>query len=1190
MRKKRWKQIMAAALAATMIITSPGYAGGITQVRAESTNLFTDGDLGDDDGDDIWSGTWKFGDETWDIVGNNAIAYSEWAANSTSKGLGLSFNNAAGTFSMYQQIASLEAGTYTITGYTKETCGKTTSIQGFAGETTNLSAESCSVTSAFQEFSFSFTIDETKTNYNVGLMITSEQGAWVCLDSLSLTKDASDEEKKATKLSELKTLIDACGALIQSEYKEASWSALQTALTEANTVYSAASADASSKTLEEITATYNTLNNAKTALVPASVVDADIFVDKLDLSEDFIKGVDVSSYVAEKESGVVYRDFEGNALDDAGFFTLLKNSGVNWVRIRVWNNPYDASGNGYGGGNNDIEKAKTIGKLATDAGLKVLIDFHYSDFWADPAMQAAPKAWKSLGVDDKATKVYEYTLESLQALHAAGVNVGMVQIGNETNNGICGESTSDWSGMAKIFNAGSSAVRAFENEVYGTADGSNVMVALHFTEPNTGIQATIASNLAENNVDYDVFATSYYPFWHGSLDNLNSVLSNIATTYNKKVMVAETSYAYTYEDGDGHENNVRADKVTSLALDYNVSVQGQADAVSSVIKTVSETTNGIGMFYWEPAWIPVQDYDASAANAADVLNANKVKWEKYGSGWAASYSAEYDPENAGRYYGESSWDNQALFDHNGNPHDSLNVFKYVDSGATTDVRLDVIKSTSAVFEYGETIALPTTVTAVYNDGTTGDVAVTWNATQVAAINTYGTYTITGNASGMEAVCIVEVLPVNLLKNGGFEDGIGDGNGWTIDCGTSNASLIKIDNSDVKRGNNALKFDAWNETVTGVTITQTVTNLPAGIYACYMNVEGAGAEGSYTVSISGKGNNDAGTDTAELLGWMCWDMAKVEGIEVAEGGSATVTISITTTALETWGTIDDVFLYRTKDLSASENDNTGNNENADSSIGESTEDIAEVKVANIKLNKTTASVAKGDSVQLKATVTPENASNTEIQWTSSNTKIAKVSATGKVTGVKPGTATITATAQDGSGVKATCKITVGYRITYKLNKGTNNENNPEVYYNKNVKLKAPERKGYEFAGWYKDSKFKNKITTISKSTKKNITVYAKWKKVTVKKAELKNVTNTSGKKAKVTVKKTAGADGYQIIYSTDKNFKKNVKKVTMTGTSKTIKNLEKGKTYYVKVCAYEKDSTGAKVYGKYSKVKTVKIKK
>lgn len=151
-------------------------------------------------------------------------------------------------------------------------------------------------------------------------------------------------------------------------------------------------------------------------------------------------------------------------------------------------------------------------------------------------------------------------------------------------------------------------------------------------------------------------------------------------------MVAETSYAYTFEDGDGHENNVRADKASSLDLNYNISVQGQADSVSSVMETISNTTNGIGMFYWEPAWIPVQTYDENAADAAEVLASNQQKWETYGSGWAASYSYEYDPEDAGRYYGGSSWDNQALFDHDGYPLESLRVFKYVDTGASTTVR------------------------------------------------------------------------------------------------------------------------------------------------------------------------------------------------------------------------------------------------------------------------------------------------------------------------------------------------------------------------------------------------------------------------------------------------------------------------------------------------------------------------
>lgn len=196
--------------------------------------------------------------------------------------------------------------------------------------------------------------------------------------------------------------------------------------------------------------------------------------------------------------------------------------------------------------------------------------------------------------------------------------------------------------------------------------------------------------------------------------------------------------------------------------------------------------------------------------------------------------------------------------------------------------------------------------------------------------------------------------------------------------------------------------------------------------------------------------------------------------------------------------------------------------------------------------------KGETLTLKAVVAPEKATNKGIKWSSSNTKIAAVDKNGKVKALQNGTATIKATAKDGSGVSASCKITVGYKITYKLGKGKNNDQNPEYYYNQKINLKAASKKGYAFKGWYTDSKYTKKITTIAKNSKKNITVYAKWEKVVVKK----------------------GA----------------VKKVTVTGTSKTLSKLSKGKNYYVKVRAYKKDSTGAKVYGSFSGAKKVKISK
>ena len=182
--------------------------------------------------------------------------------------------------------------------------------------------------------------------------------------------------------------------------------------------------------------------------------------------------MDVSSYVSLIDSGVKFRDWDGNVITDQQFFDQLKEAGVNYVRIRVWNDPYDSEGNGYGGGNNDLAKAKTIGKWATEAGMKVLIDFHYSDFWADPDKQQAPKAWADYTIDEKVKAVSEYTTKSITELRDAGVDVGMVQVGNETNNGVCGETS--WENMCKIFDAGADAVHAID---------SSILVAVHFANP-----------------------------------------------------------------------------------------------------------------------------------------------------------------------------------------------------------------------------------------------------------------------------------------------------------------------------------------------------------------------------------------------------------------------------------------------------------------------------------------------------------------------------------------------------------------------------------------------------------------------------------------------------------------------------------------------------------------------------------
>ena len=386
-----------------------------------------------------------------------------------------------------------------------------------------------------------------------------------------------------------------------------------------------------------------------------------LYVEKVEnLPDDFIMGVDASSVISEEESGVKYYGFDGSEQD---VFKTLAENGVTHIRVRVWVCPYDENGNGYGGGNCDAEKAAEIGARAAEYGLRLIVDFHYSDFWADPGKQMVPKAWKDMSLEEKSEAAYDFTVNTLKKIKKAGGVVGMVQVGNETNGSLCGETT--WEGVCTIMSAGSRAVRKV---------CPDALVAVHFANPeHTGSYSTYAMQLNSHEVDYDVFGSSYYPFWHGSTENLTKVLSSVAETYGKKVMVLETSYAYTPDDTDFNGNTISG-STTGITKNYPFTVQGQAQALRNVIDAVAKTTNGIGVCYWEGTWITV----GGASRAA-----NSALWEKYGSGWASSFAADYDPNDAGKYYGGCAVDNQALFDSKGVPLPSLQVFNLVRYGNGT---------------------------------------------------------------------------------------------------------------------------------------------------------------------------------------------------------------------------------------------------------------------------------------------------------------------------------------------------------------------------------------------------------------------------------------------------------------------------------------------------------------------------
>lgn len=624
--------------------------------------------------------------------------------------------------------------------------------------------------------------------------------------------------------------------------------------------------------------------------LPDGPEESEIFIEPIaDISDDFIRGMDASAVLVEENSGVKYYGYDGEEQD---VFKTLAQSGVNYIRIRVWNDPYDENGNGYGGGNNDVETAIALGKRATQYGMKVCIDFHYSDFWADPKRQHAPKAWEGMSVEEKSDALYEFTKESLIRILNAGVDVGMVQVGNEINNGMSGET--DFDAVATLLHSGSRGVREIA-ETYG----KDIQVVLHYTnidEPD-GIDS-IAGKLQEAGVDYDIFGLSYYPFWDGTNENMQAVVKNLQDKYGKKVMIAETSYCYTSEDGDGSGNSFVG--IDDLVDGYAATVQSQATMIRDICAAANEV-GALGIFYWEGTWIPVGEATAD----------NSPIWEEFGSGWASSYASDYDPEDAGLYYGGCSWDNQAMFDFDGHPLASLNVFKYLRYGSTAPLAVDSVPGVSVECGVGDELKLPEKVDVIYNDRSANTQAsVTWDETQVAAIDTNvgGEYEVTGSLEdGTEVTCSIEVKMINYVKNPSFEDA--DTSMWNVTYeGEDNPTDFQVKADDAYTGEVAFHF--WSEdSDMEFAIEQELTDLEPGTYQLFAYAQGGDvSEGE--MELYAIVNGEEQTEPFMVTTWTDWKIPTIPEIKVTDG---TLTIGVRMKCnAKSWGTVDEFTLNRISD--------------------------------------------------------------------------------------------------------------------------------------------------------------------------------------------------------------------------------------------------------------------------------------
>lgn len=363
---------------------------------------------------------------------------------------------------------------------------------------------------------------------------------------------------------------------------------------------------------------------------------------------DFIKGADISTLLEAEQHGAKFYNQNGQQQDA---IAILKANGVNTVRLRLWVDPQDASGNTYGGGSNNLENTIALAKRVKAQGLKLLLDFHYSDFWTDPGKQFKPKAWEKMDYPQLKTAIHDYTRDTIARFKKEGVLPDMVQIGNEINGGILWPEGKSWGqGGGEFDRLAGLLTAAIGGLKENLTDGEQVKVMLHLAEgTKNDTFRWWFDEITRRNVPFDIIGLSMYTYWNGPISALKANMDDISRRYNKDVIVVEAAYGYTLDNCDNAENSFQAKEEKDGG--YPGTVQGQYDYIHDLMQAVIDVPDhrGKGIFYWEPTWIAVP-----------------------GTTWATK---------AGMKYIHDEWkegnarENQALFDCQGKVLPSITVFK-----------------------------------------------------------------------------------------------------------------------------------------------------------------------------------------------------------------------------------------------------------------------------------------------------------------------------------------------------------------------------------------------------------------------------------------------------------------------------------------------------------------------------------
>ena len=363
-----------------------------------------------------------------------------------------------------------------------------------------------------------------------------------------------------------------------------------------------------------------------------------------------ILGIDASTYLEELEHGAKY--YDGNTEIDP-LDAFIKN-GVDHMRIRVWNDPFGENGEPYLAGTADLDNYVKLGRLAKAKGFRLYMDLHYSDFWADPGKQFIPKAWREYDLDQLCEAVYSFTKHCLEVSCREGVAPEMIQVGNEITNGILwpvGKLEIDgkrgnYESFTKLIGAGCRACR----EVLPEAK-----IMLHLERSNDqAVYQEFFTEMEKAGIEFDVIGASYYPFWHGTPDELFANLEK-CKKFGKEIVIAELGYGFTTEGYflNGRECRLVVDenlsRVPGFTDVYPMTPEGQRSFIHYIIKRARES--GVdGVYYWEPLWIPGE-----------------------GICWASEIAQSYIHEEGKSTHNE--WANQCLFDYDGRKLPAFDEFR-----------------------------------------------------------------------------------------------------------------------------------------------------------------------------------------------------------------------------------------------------------------------------------------------------------------------------------------------------------------------------------------------------------------------------------------------------------------------------------------------------------------------------------